>query len=282
MQHRKTLLLLCTSGFTLLVLAGLGFWLLTPQPVAAQCGSQASSCKSCHEVQAQFSVNSDGTGWHESHAFGDFCTLCHAGNQQATEADLAHEGMVPPLEDVAASCQQCHAADLDARSQVYADVLGLSLVSEPVVPADAPSDRAPASEETGSVEQVMVVPAASESCAPALLIDDPNAVDYAQRYNQIVLGEQPTNWGNIVLGGLIGLIAVGGGGFVVLNEMRINAATKAVDAEYPADVVDMLPDIAALKPRTRQALRKVLANPRRADKVLTLVDDVVSNDTPEE
>ena len=43
----------------------------------------------------------------------------------------------------------------------------------------------------------------------AMVVDDPNVVDYAQRYNEIVLGQNPTNWGNIVLVIMIGLIAVG-------------------------------------------------------------------------
>ena len=43
-------------------------------------------------------------------------------------------------------------------------------------------------------------------------------VDYAQRYNEIVLGERPVNWGNIALIGLIALVVVGGGGFVLFNE----------------------------------------------------------------
>jgi hypothetical protein len=61
-------------------------------------------------------VNADGTGWHQSHAFGDFCYICHAGNNQAKDEAAAHEGMVPPLSDVRAACQQCHVADLDARA----------------------------------------------------------------------------------------------------------------------------------------------------------------------
>src|SRR5512145_3429563 len=108
MPNRKAPFFISLGGL-LLLLAGLSLWfLLLPQPVAAQCGSQASSCKNCHEVQAQDPVNNDGTGWHESHAFGDFCYLCHAGNPQATDIEAAHTGLVPPLADVKAACQQCH------------------------------------------------------------------------------------------------------------------------------------------------------------------------------
>ncbi len=50
-------------------------------------------------------VNSDGTAWHTSHAFGDFCYICHAGNNQAKEkTEATRHG--PPLSDLKASCQQ--------------------------------------------------------------------------------------------------------------------------------------------------------------------------------
>ena len=58
-----------------------------------------------------------------------------------------------------------------------------------------------------------------------MVVNDPNLVDYVQRYNEIVLGERPVNWGNIILIGLIGLVVVGGGGFVIFNEMRLRLAS---------------------------------------------------------
>ena len=103
MQRKKTLIFLFLGALMLFV--GTALWLLQPQPAKAQCGSQASSCKTCHEVQSQKPVNSDGTGWHQSHAFGDFCVFCHAGNEQATDKVAAHTGMVPPLSDVKSACQ---------------------------------------------------------------------------------------------------------------------------------------------------------------------------------
>ncbi len=38
------------------------------------------------------------------------------------------------LSDVKASCQQCHAADLDARAQVYASTLGVTIGSDSSAP----------------------------------------------------------------------------------------------------------------------------------------------------
>ncbi len=77
MQHKKTIILFVVTGLALVLVSGLA--LMTVTPASAQCGSQASSCKSCHEVQGEMPVNSDGTAWHTSHAFGDFCYICHAG-----------------------------------------------------------------------------------------------------------------------------------------------------------------------------------------------------------
>ena len=127
----------------MLAVAVAALWLAIGQPVEAQCGTQASSCKNCHEVQGELPVNNDGTGWHESHAFGDFCYVCHAGNQQATDMTEAHTGMVAPLSDIDASCKMCHAADLQDRAMVYASILNVSLGdggSASSEPTNPPSD----------------------------------------------------------------------------------------------------------------------------------------------
>ena len=73
MQLKKTFSLMVAASILLVVAAG--FWLATATPASAQCGSQASSCKNCHEVQGQTPVNGDGTAWHTFHAFGDFCYI---------------------------------------------------------------------------------------------------------------------------------------------------------------------------------------------------------------
>src|SRR5512135_2670605 len=125
MQRKKYYILLGAAGLMILLVCGIA--LALPQPAKAQCGSQASSCKNCHEVQAKDPVNTDGTGWHQSHAFGDFCYICHGGNNQATDKDAAHAGMVAPLSDVQAACQQCHPNDLQARADVYAKALGVQV-----------------------------------------------------------------------------------------------------------------------------------------------------------
>jgi hypothetical protein len=277
MHQKRTSLFFIIGG--LILLLGGGLWFVTATPARAQCGSQASSCKNCHEVQAQDPVNNDGTAWHTSHAFGDFCYICHAGNQQATDKDTSHQSMVAPMSDVKASCQQCHAADLDARAQVYASALGITLGGGGEAATQAPVEATPA----GAVEQpasTQVAPAAAE-----INYDDPNLVNYAARYNEIVLGQKPVNWGNVILVVMIVLLAVGGAMFVIYNEKLVKISfgdTKAVAAEYPADVVDMLPSLSRLKASTRQSIKKMLDNPAKTDKVFGLIDEILSDRKDEE
>jgi cytochrome c553 len=269
MQYKKTAFHFLIAGVTIVIITGI--LLVKATPARAQCGSQASSCKNCHEVQGQLSVNADGTGWHQSHGFGDFCYICHAGNNQAKDKAAAHEGMVDPLSDVAASCQQCHVADLDARAQVYASALGVEIGSGSAAPVTGSSDAATVSAESAPS-------AASNQDCGAVVVDDPNVINYAQNYDAIILGKKPINWGNMILIGMIGLIAVGGGGFVVTREKWIHVKfgdTRKVEDEYPADVVEMLPKIAGLKPDVRKSLKNILEN-KKADKVLNLMDAVVS------
>ena len=278
MQYKKTAFSFLITGVAIVIAAGI--YLATATPVSAQCGSQASSCKNCHETQGQKSVNADGTGWHQSHAFGDFCYICHAGNNQATDKTAAHEGMVAPLSDIKASCQQCHAADLQARAQVYATTLGVKIGSGSSVPASGGTPgAAPANTAT-----VPIPSAASNQGSNQIVVDDPNTINYAQNYDEIVLGKKPVNWGNIIFGVIIVLLVVFGGGYIIRKEGWVNISfgdTKKVEGEYPTDVIELLPDIAGLKSQARKSLKHVLANPGKADKVLNLIEVVMENDEKE-
>ncbi|MBZ0301162.1 MAG: hypothetical protein K8J31_15550, partial [Anaerolineae bacterium] len=193
MPFRKISLLLLIGGLLVLVV-GSGLWLATPQVVEAQCGSQASSCKNCHEVQGQLPINNDGTSWHESHAFGDFCYMCHAGNPQATEIDAAHTGIVAPLSDIDAACQQCHAGDLAERAQVYATILGVEPGSgsggstQTAATNESTSETPASSEQAAPSASVVEQPAATTLVHAEMVVNDPNMVDYVQRYDEIVLG----------------------------------------------------------------------------------------------
>ena len=274
MQRKNISTVLIAVGALLVVMTGV--WLATATSASAQCGSQASSCKNCHEVQGQKPVNNDGTAWHQSHAFGDFCYICHAGNNQAKDETEAHSGMVSPLSDVKASCVQCHPNDYQERAQVYANTLGVEIGSGAAQANTATAVDA----STVSSQPVVSAPAATE-----LYVDDPNLVDYEQRYNEIVLGKKPINWGNIILIGLIALVGIGGSGFVAAREKLIKISfgdTEKIEGEYPVDVVNMLPSIKGLKPKSRQVLKNLLHNPKKAEKVLGLINAVISEDKSEE
>jgi hypothetical protein len=273
MHARKFYYFLLPISILLLV----GITLLWPTPPAeAQCGSQASSCKSCHEVQGELPVNSDGTDWHESHAFGDFCEFCHAGNVQATEEADAHVGMVPPLSDVEAGCASCHPDDLMEKAEVYAVALGVSIGDDGDTPAadgepamddapatetDAPTSDAPAASNNTAMES-----SESTGLAPTdLVINDPNTIDYVARYDEVVLGITPKNWGNIAIVGLIAIVIVAGFVFIIKNERWFGSEEEtAVVGTYPTDAVAMLPQIAEMNNDGRSALSRLLEKPKEA------------------
>ena len=206
MHLRKSIYAIPILLGALLLVLPIVFW--PTSQADAQCGSQASSCKNCHEVQGQDPVNNDGTSWHQAHAFGDFCYICHAGNNQATDKTEAHNGMVPPLSDVKAACQSCHPNDLMDRAQVYATVLGVDVGSggsTPSDPAQSPSSGSDAPADSPS----------NPSNVPAgggLVVDaSSDVIDYNLIYDETVLGKGPINWGNLILGFMIVVVAAGGG-----------------------------------------------------------------------
>jgi hypothetical protein len=264
-----------------LMLAGVLFLLPTGQ-ASAQCGSQASSCKNCHEVQGKDPVNNDGKGWHTSHAFGDFCYACHGGNNQSMDEAAAHTGMVPPLSDTKTACQSCHPDDLDARVKVYADILGVTAGSGTSATPAAASTAAPAA---------TTAPASSGGSGGTaggggMVVDagSTSVVDYTRQYDETVLGRRFVNWGDVIVGLLI-LAVLGGGGFYVYwNERRLRGlplgrtapkpapapAGKAapVVAGYPAEVSSLLPQIARLNPVGLHALKRLLEDPEQANELL--------------
>jgi len=239
----------------------------------AQCGSQASSCKNCHEVQGQLPVNNNGD-WHTSHAFGDFCEFCHAGNVQAMDVDAAHSGMVDPLSDVQASCAACHPSDTLELAQIYAVALGVEVgtgSSGGTSGGEPPQGGSTAGE--GSSGTVI------DLAPPEIVTED--LVDFNRRYDETVLGVREVNWGNVILGIMIAAVAVGGGGFVVWNERRLRPRTKPMAEKREESVAPVLtiegispevsaliPQLEALNPLGRKALAKLLENPEEASDLL--------------
>ncbi len=289
MQHKKLFVMPVIAGILIVIASGIALALTQPahaaqcgsqeSSVLAQCGSQISSCKNCHEVQGKKPVNNDSTPWHTSHAFGDFCYICHGGNQQATDETVAHTGMVDPLSDIKASCQSCHPSDYQAKAQVYATKLGVQIgsgsasaatVSSSGTPvATATASAAPASSNTSATPQPVAVQQS------ALSPNSPDLVNYVQRYNENVLGQYPINWGNVILLIMIGALLIGGGALVISREGLVKVSfkdTKPVEGDYPADVVEMVPQIAKLKPNARKSLRRLLEKPDATAEVLTSID----------
>ncbi len=71
-----------------------------------------------------------------------------------------------------ASCQQCHAADLQDRAQVYASALGVEVGSGTVASASSESEAVPVS--------VASAPSVESNQCNEVVVDDPNVTNYAQ------------------------------------------------------------------------------------------------------
>jgi hypothetical protein len=274
MQHRSHLEAAIAVGIAGLIVSA--FVLLGVEPANAQCGSQASSCKNCHETQAKDPVNADGNAWHESHAFGDFCYICHGGNNQSMDETAAHTGMVSPMSDIQAACGQCHPNDLRARADVYATKLGVTASLGGPAPTAMSATATP----------VTSAPSAGDSFTSSQPKDGGNVqlVDYVTRYNETVLHHGSTNWGNVILLVMIGAMLVGGGGLVVRHEGWVKVSirdSRPIETEYPADVVDMAPSIAKLGPDARKALRRLLEEPEAMAGILTSIDRLAERRSPD-
>ncbi len=270
MQRNKVYGALIIFGLSLTVASATA--VLSVQSARAQCGSQASSCKNCHETQAKDPVNTDGTGWHQSHAFGDFCYICHGGNSQSLDETTAHTGMVDPMSDIQTACGQCHASDLQTKAGVYAAALGKPLpAAASTSPAPVATPAAP-SAATAPTEAPPPAPASLGAAPPA---GSPDLVDYVQRYDQNVRGERPVNVGNVILIILIAAMVIGGGGLIIRREGLVRISfkeTMPIAGEYPSDLVDMVPDLAKLKPAARRSLQRMLKNPAATAGLLDAVE----------
>jgi len=249
------------------------FLLLTTTRTSAQCGSQASSCKNCHETQAQDPVNNDGTAWHTQHAQIDACVSCHAGNPQSTDKIQSHAGMVPWNSDVKAGCASCHPDDYTQLAQEYATTLGVTLGTAGTIPVAGTPE--PTSVTTPTVD--------TTPSGGGIVISQPGTIDYVQQYQQTVLGEHPIDWGNVILLVLTVGFLFGGGAYVFWNERRRRGlkgffasrapkssagATIPVVEGYTNEVIEFLPLINKLNPVGLHALKRILANPDQANELL--------------
>ncbi len=233
-QRFFKLLILIPMALALLMFV----WLAMPQPQAsAQCGTTASSCKTCHEIQGKLRVNTTGD-WHVQHSFGDFCVFCHAGNAKAKDTAQAHKGMVQPLSDVSSSCAMCHEADCTTRAEKYARVLGIT-VGMGSGGSGAPRGPAPllpfVPRIAGAGEQ-LALPGQDQS---TLAESSPPLPDDQEARN--------VNWGNVVLALMALVLLFGGGGFVFWNERQLSTR-PAWDR-----LIDLRPELGELMPMLAQA-----------------------------
>ncbi len=272
-QRFFRLLVIITIGLALPVIA----WLAMPQPdVSAQCGSQASSCKNCHEVQGKDPVAKKGQ-WHMDHAGNDYCEFCHAGNVQATDKDKAHVGMVKPGDNLKASCGgMCH-QDFAARADKYI-AAGMKTGGGAAQPAAVPAPAQPAQPAAQPAQSKPAVAAPSSG----------QIVDFNQPQPNLEANPTGVNVGNIVLGVLVVLMLFVGVGIVFsgeggLEKLAAWQAQPAVASAYRgtplpdnwADLVKVKPELAEVLPmlaradsRTIKAIARVLADPAHGDEAL--------------
>lgn len=239
-----------------------------PRPASAQCGSSASSCKNCHEVQKVMPINAKGV-WHSSHAFGDFCEFCHAGNAKSKDKAAAHTGMVAPLADVKGACQSCHPNDYNDRAKKYADALGKPIGTTAVSISTSPSSG------------TTTTAANNPGCGPTAPTGG-QTIDLNKVYAG--LGEtSSTNTGNLILGGLIAMMVLLLLGLVFYYEHPVQRGVAAfrqllatpVSTLAPENLQAASPELGTLlqllstsDPATLRALRVLLADRENGPKLV--------------
>lgn len=199
------------------------FWLQPPREAQAQCSTQPSSCKTCHETNGEKPVNQN-SAWHIQHASYDFCAMCHGGNKEAADKETAHQGLVTQFADMPGNCRQCHGSDLEARCQVYSDTLGLTLPAGGLTagPSTGPLGLKPAGVDPAAAPAPAKTPSASETTA-------------STTGNAVFM---------LVIFGILG----GGGGYIFWNERRLQ--NSAVSPQVAA----LLPRLSQMDPGSLQKL----------------------------
>jgi hypothetical protein len=243
----------------------------------AQCGSQASSCKNCHEVKGEDPVNAEGD-WHVQHAFGDFCEFCHGGNVQAPEKDAAHQGLIAPLGDVKTNCSSCH-ADYQTLAAPYASALGMTIGASNGGPTQPPAS------DSGSTEPAPTPAPDTQGGASA----GDEIVDYVAQYPSS--GVAAITTGNLVVGVLLVATVLGGGAFIYGNEKRLGnfrlriserrlkttpipaqsevaVLTSQLPDGFSPELAQLLPMLRSLDPYTLRALKIILSDRKRGEELL--------------
>jgi hypothetical protein len=243
-------------------------WLaVLPSTADAQCGTQMSSCRNCHEVKGQLKVNTKGD-WHVNHAFGDFCVTCHGGDAKVKDAAPAHAGMVKPLENITAACASCHPADLKTRADRYAKTLGVT-AQLGAGAATAPAGASPAAPPVSQPVTSSVV-SVGGGCGPIGGVAVGGLVDF-----NLPLDSAPgVNLGNIIVAGLILVMGAAWAGIVLAQwlgaarrRMADAAAKRPATALRPA-VGALVPALSACDDETLNALASLLNRPEAGSQAI--------------
>jgi hypothetical protein len=196
-MRKYPLLLIFTGvalGFVFLVLLG------SPQNVQAQCG-QPTQCNTCHNIQGELPVHENGA-WHIDHMPYNACHVCHGGNKEAAEANVAHTSILTNLDQMQSACAECHSsADLlDSYSQ-YASQLGISSEIDPDQVQSGSSSGLNGKLNTGQTD----LPGSGSV----------NTKETA-----------PNQTGNLILSIVLVVSLLGGGSYVYSNERRLHKQSQ--------------------------------------------------------
>lgn len=175
-----------------------------PRGVLAQCG-QPTQCNTCHNIQGALPVHENGA-WHITHMPYNACHVCHGGDRNATDKNIAHSGVLTRLDQMAGGCGECHTgADLSDKYRQYAEILG------------APTEIDLSAIPSGSARGLTFLQGANlPSPVAASAVENPSA--------------QTANW---VLAGILAVLLAGGGSYVYSNERHIRAQ-KPGEKSLPA------------------------------------------------
>jgi len=126
-MFNKKISLVCV--ITLMVIVLMGAMDFSMAAAQSEVPAPESTCATCHE---NLYVLHDTGKWYCSCKRRADCTVCHAGQVDTFDEDLAHQGLiVHPIQDNPAACQSCHGDDYPAYIQRFCQIAGVSQPSKP-------------------------------------------------------------------------------------------------------------------------------------------------------
>jgi len=170
----------------------------------AQCGTKASSCKTCHEVQGKLKSEYPKALATSSIPFGDFCVFCHAGDTKPRQSSRAIKAC-RPTRRLGASCARAHESDCKrARREIRASF-----------GCDAGPGSGGSSTPRGPTPLLPFVAKVARGgstldlAGTALFVGSSGLTE-----SQHLPTSQTVNWGNVTLAALALVLSLGGGSLV--------------------------------------------------------------------